>query len=107
LGGGIRAGHDGRIRELVFDLPLAAVDGRAGWFGPDFMAVEGHPIYEAGIRVNDHFQPLGENGRPLYENLYAVGTTLAGCDPIRERAFDGVAFVTGFVVGSGEVDSEQ
>ncbi len=100
LGGGIQAGHDGRVREVVFDLPVAGVDGRAGWFGQDFIASDGHPIFEAGIRVDEDFRPIDEAGRPIYDNLYIAGTTLAGSDAIRERAFDGVALVTGFGVGS-------
>ena len=99
LGGGMTADHQGQVRETIFDLPVTIPAGRLDWFRQDFMDKEGHPLYQAGIRVNDHFQPVDGEGRPLYSNLYAAGTTLGHCDPIRERAFDGIALATGFSLG--------
>jgi glycerol-3-phosphate dehydrogenase subunit B len=99
LGGGITTNIDGEAREVVFDLPVKAPDSRLHWFKQQFMDKEGHPIYRAGLTVNEKFQPVNGNG-PVYENVYAAGTTLAHCEVIRERSFEGVALATGYVVGN-------
>lgn len=99
LGGGIRANHEGEVRETIFNLPVAAPESRLAWFKRDFLNKEGHPIYQAGLMVNEQFRPLDGSGRPAYENLFAAGTTLAHCEVIRERSFDGVGLVTGYRVG--------
>jgi glycerol-3-phosphate dehydrogenase subunit B len=99
LGGGIVTNIDGEAREVVFDLPVNAPDSRLNWFKRQFMDKEGHPIYRSGLTVNEQFQPMNGNG-PVYENVYAAGTTLAHCEVIRERSFEGVALATGYTVGN-------
>ncbi|MCP4361160.1 MAG: glycerol-3-phosphate dehydrogenase subunit GlpB [Chloroflexi bacterium] len=99
LGGGITTNHLGEVKEVVFDLPVQGTDGRQSWFRQDFMDARGHPIYRAGIQVDDALRPVDGYGRVLYENLYAAGTTLAHCEAIRERSFDGIALATGYAVG--------
>lgn len=96
LGGGIDTDYQGNVHEVVFDLPVQAPAGRQDWFRRDFLDKQGHPIYQAGLRINAQFQPLNGNNRPVYENLYAAGTTLAGGEVIRERSFEGVAIATGY-----------
>ncbi len=100
LGGGIVTNHHGEAREVVFDLPVAVPESRLDWFEQDFMDPKGHPIYRAGVRVNAQFQPLNGNSQPVYNNVYAAGTTLSHCEVIRERSFEGVALSTGFAVGN-------
>lgn len=99
LGGGIRANHAGEVGEAIFDLPVTAPAGRLEWFRREFLDREGHPIYRAGLTVNRHFQPENGSGQTLYNNLFIAGTTLAHCEVIRERSFDGVALATGYAVG--------
>jgi glycerol-3-phosphate dehydrogenase subunit B len=99
LGGGITTNIEGEVREVVFDLPVNAPDSRLDWFKQQFMDKGGHPIYRSGLTVNEQFQPVNGNG-PIYENVYAAGTTLAHCEVIRERSFEGVALATGYVVGN-------
>jgi glycerol-3-phosphate dehydrogenase subunit B len=101
LGGGIHVGHEGEAREIIFDLPVTVPTRRSEWFKQDFLDEEGHPIYQAGLRVNQQFQPLNEANEPVYRNLFAAGTTLAHAEVIRERSLEGVALVTGYVVGQG------
>ncbi|MBX3061164.1 MAG: glycerol-3-phosphate dehydrogenase subunit GlpB, partial [Anaerolineae bacterium] len=98
LGGGIVTNHAGEVCEVVFKLPLRHPENRLEWFRRDFLDKQGHPIYRAGVSVNEQFQPM--NGRVVYQNLYAAGNTLAGADSIIERSFDGVALATGYVVGN-------
>ena len=99
LGGGLVTNFEGEVREVIFDLPVTAPASRLDWFQQEFVTKAGHPIYQAGLLVNENLQPLAENGRPLYTNLDAAGSTLAYCDVIRERSLEGVALVTGYAVG--------
>ena len=99
LGGGIVADSEGQIREVVCDLPVWAPAERSRWFRRDFLDASGHPIYRAGVEVNGAYQPLDSEGQVVYENLMVIGTGLAHCDALRERAFEGVALVTGYQAG--------
>lgn len=99
LGGGIQADHLGVVRELLFNLPLHAPENRLEWFQREFLDPSGHPIYRSGVMVNPQFQPVDADGRLPYANVWVAGTTLAHCDPIRERSFEGIALSTGFAVG--------
>ncbi|WP_420631940.1 glycerol-3-phosphate dehydrogenase subunit GlpB [Candidatus Leptofilum sp.] len=100
LGGGIVTRQDGTAQEAVFDLPVTLPESRPNWFEQDFMAPKGHPVYRAGLTVNDKFQPLNGGGQPVYQNVHAAGTTLSHSEVIRERSFEGVALATGFAVGN-------
>jgi glycerol-3-phosphate dehydrogenase subunit B len=99
LGGGIATNHQGDIREAVFGLPVNGPAKHLEWFARSFFDSGGHPIYCAGLDVDDHFRPLNGNRQPLYDNLFAAGSTLAHGDYIRERSLEGVALATGYVVG--------
>ena len=100
LGGGIVTNHRGQAREVVFDLPVSLPESRLDWFEQDFMDPKGHPIYQAGLKVNQQFQPLNGGSQPVYQNVYAAGTALSHGEVIRERSFEGVALATGFAVGN-------
>lgn len=100
LGGGIVTNQLGEAREQIFDLPIAAPESRLDWFQQDFLDPIGHPIYQAGVKVNEQFQPVNGGNQPVYENVYAAGTTLSHSEVIRERSFEGVALATGFAVGN-------
>ncbi len=100
LGGGIVTNHQGQAREVVFDLPVTLPESRLNWFEQDFMDPKGHPIYQAGLKVNQQFQPLNGGSQPVYDNVYAAGTILSHGEVIRERSFEGVALATGFAVGN-------
>ena len=99
LGGGIVADAEGRLREVVLDLPVQGPEERLQWFRQDFLAPEGHPVYAAGLAVDGHFRPVDAGGAPIYANLFAAGTILAGEDYLRRRSLDGVALATGYAVG--------
>jgi glycerol-3-phosphate dehydrogenase subunit B len=99
LGGGLTANHEAAVREVVFGLPVTAPPNRLEWFQREFLDPGGHPIYRSGVTVDDAFRPVNGDGRVLYNNLYAAGTTLADCESIRERSFEGIALGTGYAVG--------
>ena len=96
LGGGIRGDRCGRVRETVFDLPLTAPQTRSQWLRPIFLDKRGHPVFQGGVPVDTRFRPLGRDGAPVYDNLWAAGSVLAHTDPIRERSREGIAIATGF-----------
>lgn len=104
LGGGIVADFDGKVRDVIFDLPVSAPPDRASWFRRDFLDPAGHPIYRSGLTVNRHLQPVNGDGQAVYDNLLAAGATLGHCDVLRERSLEGVAVATGYLAGkySGE-----
>ena len=99
LGGGITGDQDGNMREMVFNLPLSAPIMRLDWFRPLFFDPSGHPAYQSGTQVNSILQPTNNNGQGVFENLFAIGSILAGGDFLRERSLEGIALATGFKVG--------
>lgn len=100
LGGGVQMGVDGRMRECVFDLPLAGYSEEGIPFRRSFLGSGGHPVFRAGVNVNGDLQPISPNGERFYRNLYTVGSALAYSDPVHERSVEGVALVTGFAAGA-------
>jgi len=99
LGGGIVAQEDGLAYDTVCGLPVHLPSERANWFQPDFFSPTHHPIFNIGLSVNANFQPVDARLQPIYQNLYAAGALLAGCDPLRERSLEGIALVSGYTVG--------
>lgn len=102
LGGGTWVEPPGQPQETIFDLPFS--DGiEAGQpVEPDFFYPYGHPVFRVGVRVNHDFQPLNLHGERVIENLYVAGGALGGYDPILERSLEGVALVSGFVIGNNK-----
>ncbi len=99
LGGGLQGTWEGEILEVALHLPVRAPRQRSEWLAPDFLTPAGHPIFRSGVAVNGNFQPIDESDRVLYQNLWAVGGTLAGCDPIQERSLEGIALASACTVG--------
>ncbi len=100
LGGGLRAEHDGELRETALGLPVRAPNSRGAWFDPRFLSEGGHPIFQAGVAVDAELRPLDAAGRVVYGNLAVAGGSLAGYDPIREGCLEGVAIATGWRAGA-------
>ena len=108
LGGGLFASYEGHVSESVCNIPIDAPPSRQEWLNTEFLSSSPQPIFSCGITVNTDFQPVNPDrqtlktgkGNPLYSNLYAVGTTLAGGDYLLERSYDGVALVSGTLAGS-------
>ncbi len=94
LGGGFDSDANGRVWETIFDLPLTIPQVRSDWFRPRFLDPAGQPVFQGGIAVNRHFQPVSDSGQPLFDNLWVCGGALAGSDPIRERSLEGIAITT-------------
>jgi glycerol-3-phosphate dehydrogenase len=97
LGGGYLASSN-NLNEMVFNLPLTTPTPET-WFNAEFLAPKSHPIFHAGVKVDEYFHPLQASGEIIYKNLYTVGSALGGFDPIHERSLEGVALASGFTVG--------
>ncbi len=98
VGKGITGSYD-RLREPIFDLPVAAPKKRTDWFRKKLFDPAGHPINRAGIMVDDHLRPVNKKGEPIYDNLLACGTQLYGFDALREKSGGGVAVSSGYKAG--------
>jgi len=99
LGSGFNSDADGRVWEVILDLPLTTPQDRGEWFDGRFLSAGGHPVYTGGVVVNKDFQPVAGDGTLLYENLWAVGHMLAGADSIVERSVEGIAIASGIAAG--------
>lgn len=88
LHGGLVAQSAGRLQESVFDLPVRQASGRDTWTAVS--PFDPQPFESFGLPVDDRFRPLGAHGRPLFENLYAIGGILAGAQPAWESSRQGI-----------------
>ncbi len=105
LGGGVHTAYDGCIKETIFNLPLQMPGSRAEWFQRRFLDPKGHAVYGSGLRVNSNFRPVDNSGAVLYPNLFAAGSIIGGCDPLRERSLDGIALATAFAAVQNSIRS--
>jgi len=54
----------------------------------------GHPANQAGLEVDDLFRPIGKDGGPVFDNLFACGSILAHQDWMRMKCGSGLAIGT-------------
>lgn len=94
LHGGLTGELEGRVRESVFNLPVAAPPTRADWTSEVFLGP--HPFAKFGVRANKQLQPLGGDGKPAASNLRAIGSLLAGADRLSEGSREGIALATAY-----------
>lgn len=91
--GGLLAKRE-RIVEPVFFLDVLQPVNRTQWHEVEFLARSGHDINRAGIETDDRFRPLDARGRPVFRNLYAVGSILAHNEWTRLKSGAGVSLVS-------------
>ncbi|MDE6831161.1 MAG: FAD-binding protein, partial [Muribaculaceae bacterium] len=89
FGNGLVALPD-RIIEPVLGLDVEAPGLRAEWYKPDLY--DAQPFMAFGVKSDESFRP-SLDGRTI-SNLYAVGSILGGCNPIKEGCGAGVAILT-------------
>jgi glycerol-3-phosphate dehydrogenase subunit B len=95
--GGLEVRLDGTLRETVAELPVWLPEAAQGALvGRSFLESSGHPVSLAGVQVDGAMRPLGREGSPLYENLFAAGGLLAGADRAVEKSADGICCATGW-----------
>jgi glycerol-3-phosphate dehydrogenase subunit B len=95
--GGLRATIEGDLVETVAGLPVRREPGDL--YGAAFLAAGGHPAHRAGVRVDSAMRPVGEDGQPLREGLFAAGGLLASADRAVELSADGISCATGWRAG--------
>jgi len=98
LGGGIISHSEGSLHEVIFDAPVKVSAERKEWHRRDFFDPRGHLVFQSGIPVDEKFRPVDLSNSPLFANLTAAGSTLAGGDYLREFSVGGVDLVTGYAV---------
>jgi len=101
VGGGII--KDPTFRETVFDLPVfsqgeVVTDVHAGKVLGCHVN-ERHDLFEAGLETDNRMRPLGADGSPAFDNLFAAGSVLAGHNYIVDGAGAGAALATGARAG--------
>src|SRR5262249_16686394 len=99
LGGGVTRFQ--AFKEPIFNLPL--FNGRKRLTDQSLMDLsarhseEKQDFLAVGVRINSRGQALDEDGRPLFDNLFAAGSVLGSFDPSHERSAAGVSLVSGTV----------
>ena len=93
-GGGLVAERDGRLREVLLDLPVEAPPAD-DWLAVDAFDPAGHPLETAGIRTDAELRPVAADGAVLFDNVRVTGSMLAGQRSVRDRCGDGVALASG------------
>jgi glycerol-3-phosphate dehydrogenase subunit B len=105
-GGGV-VRHRG-LREPLLGLPiLAAEGGQAGVHLADRPAATlthrdrriDQPLLSAGIQVDSSLRPLGEDGEPVHERLFAAGALIGGHEQAIDGTGLGLAILTGWLAG--------
>ncbi len=92
FGRGLEAQPNG-IREVVFGLDVECDASRSEWCGEHIL--ETQPFQRYGVRCDERLRP-SIAGQTI-ENLYAVGSVLAGADPVKEGCGAGVVVATAFM----------
>ena len=95
LSGGLEA-HITGITEPLLDLPVNQPASRTDWYREQYTDRRGHPIHKAGIEIDASYRPLGKNGTPYHQRLFAAGIILAHQDWIRGRSGAGIAIATAY-----------
>ncbi|MDE6367660.1 MAG: anaerobic glycerol-3-phosphate dehydrogenase subunit B, partial [Muribaculaceae bacterium] len=84
------------VKEPIFGLDTIAPSDRSKWFDADLFGVQ--PVMNAGIAVDDSFKAM-RSGKSV-RNLYAIGSSLAGADSLRNDSGAGVALITAIAVAN-------
>jgi len=95
LSGGLDSSMD-TIIEPLLNIPVTQPDSREQWYRHKYLDLDGHAVHRAGIEIDDRYRPLGTDGKPLYENVFAAGIILAHQDWIRQRCGAGIAISTAY-----------
>lgn len=78
------------VSEPVFGLDVDSIDERPKWYRKDMF--ESQPYMSFGVTTDEGFH-ASRNRQPI-ENLYAAGSVLSNCCPMKEGSGAGVAILT-------------
>lgn len=99
LGGGINVEQNDYAKEMIFGIPIDIPENKLRMLQEKFLSQEGHPIFFNGLLVDSFLHPIIEKSRSPITNLFAVGSILGHCDPVREHSLEGIALATGYKAG--------
>ncbi len=94
LHGGLVFRARGTVQESVFDLPVQHSPKRRDWTAESLFASQ--PYASFGVINGAGFRPVGADGEPVFENLFAAGGLLGGCDRTMEGSRQGIDLVSGY-----------
>jgi glycerol-3-phosphate dehydrogenase subunit B len=110
IGGGLRGDERG-ISETLMGLTVVDVDsfqteGMRPQRLTNVMALnsEGHPLFGLGIAFDSRFRPVGPDGQPVADNMFAAGSMLSRYNYLTEKSGLGVALSTGYAAGTNAAD---
>lgn len=81
----------GTVTDTILGLPILGAEGQL--LHGDFWGSD-QPVFLAGLNVDDAMHPLDAQGRPVYSNVYAAGSNLAGATRWREKSGEGIALAS-------------
>ncbi|MDR1266625.1 MAG: glycerol-3-phosphate dehydrogenase subunit GlpB [Propionibacteriaceae bacterium] len=90
--GAFRLDSHGHMVETVFGLPLRGgdvADANIDLLGPDYW--QDQELFKVGLEVDRTMRPLGPSKQPVFSNLHAVGSLLAGAVRWSELSGEGIA----------------
>ncbi|WP_027360421.1 glycerol-3-phosphate dehydrogenase subunit GlpB [Desulforegula conservatrix] len=93
LSKGLVAGRT-RIYEPLLGLPVIQPCDRDSWHFRSYFNPEGHPLNRSGVETDECMRPVGIDGRPVIDNLYAAGSILAGQDWKIEKCGAALSFAS-------------
>lgn len=107
-GGGIV--RRGTLLEPLLGIPVLASDGAFSHAGAHLAgrpaasltlrdSRSAQPLLSAGLKVDGELRPLGVDGRPVHEALFAAGAVIGGHDQGADGTGLGVAIFTGYLAG--------
>lgn len=103
---GLELDSTGKVREPVFDLPVAGLPGaNEPLFGAGYF--DEHALSRVGVAVDESRRPVDGEGAPVYENLHAAGATLAGAVPWREGSGNGLSLASGYAAASAILEEKS
>ena len=101
---GLQLDTSGKVREPVFDLPVAGLPAQnEPLFEPSYF--DEHALSRVGVAVDASRRPVDGEGAPVYENLHAAGATLAGAVPWREGSGNGLSLASGYAAASAILEA--
>jgi len=101
LSGGIF--KQGEFKEEIFGLKIFSSSQALGRIFTEKLTsktiTSPQAVFSVGIKVNENLQPVDEQGRVVFENLFACGSILNGCNYIFDGTGAGTSLLTGLRAG--------
>jgi glycerol-3-phosphate dehydrogenase subunit B len=108
IGGGVS--RRGAVVEPAVGLPVFAGAVPAGGRPTAALTAAGNwalqPLLAAGVRVDHLLRPLGAQGRPAHQRLFAAGSVIGGHEPAVDGTGLGSAILTGYLAGRSALGVE-